>query len=206
MPKTTGPCFSLSARGTIANQLTFSSANGRPYVKTKSNPRNPQSTGQTYTRDGVRFITRLWAQLTAAHQQSWQLLADTLNLTPYHAFLKFNTARWRDGLPPAMTTAPSTHDAVELVDHALWQTNGLITVETTISSIASPLTIFQFIFSTTPPATPEKYDIDYTAVAATPDDTEQVNTFKTKLPWIVGIDIRLRLAYPDGQPTNWLQP
>jgi hypothetical protein len=95
-----GPCFSLSARGTLNDTITFAKIGRTAYTKAYCTPRNPKSAGQTGIRAMVKFLTKLWSSLSTANKTNFQQLADDYNLSLYHAFLKFNLNRWTNHLPP----------------------------------------------------------------------------------------------------------
>ena len=56
MAKVTGGLLSLSSSGSIADTLTFSKWKGRPYVRQRVVPANPQSTAQQTTSAGSKTI------------------------------------------------------------------------------------------------------------------------------------------------------
>jgi hypothetical protein len=103
MAVTHGPLFSLDARGSIANTLTYSKQRGQTYTKIWKAPANPQSPRQVGQRVAISFITKQWANLAAIDKATWEPLALQTHTTPYHAYLAFNARRWAAQLPPSTT-------------------------------------------------------------------------------------------------------
>ena len=60
MAKLTGPLFSLSASGTIADTLTFGSWRGIDYARARVIPANPNTTGQQTTRNTFATLREMW--------------------------------------------------------------------------------------------------------------------------------------------------
>jgi hypothetical protein len=65
MAKTTGPLFSISASGTIANAMVFGKWKGRNTVRRWVVPENPQSTLQGYLRASMKSIGKWVAKVAA---------------------------------------------------------------------------------------------------------------------------------------------
>lgn len=57
---TTGPLFSLTARGTIGKALTFSAWKGIGYARTRVVPANPKTTQQENTRGVFAWLSGFW--------------------------------------------------------------------------------------------------------------------------------------------------
>ena len=98
MVKLAGPMMSLDASGTVANTVTFSKWKGRPYVRMRVIPSNPKSGGQVGMRSMSRFLTQIWASLTAGNKATWEERATAAAISPFNAFLSFNQFRWRNFL------------------------------------------------------------------------------------------------------------
>ena len=83
MARITGPLLSLSARGTIAKTITYSSWRGLPYVRQRVTPENPNTTEQAKTRNVFSWLVEAWK------------LAPTLAVTPWdtHALGRPYTGR-----------------------------------------------------------------------------------------------------------------
>ena len=102
MVKTTGPMFSLDARGAIGDTLIFSKQKKSNYAKRYHNPANPRSDLQVSRRAMTKYLTQQWATLSTTHKNAFVDMAKTWNVSPYHAWLKFNSQRWTSFLPPAV--------------------------------------------------------------------------------------------------------
>lgn len=115
MVKVQGPAFSLSASGTIADTLTFSTWKGRPYVRERVIPSNPKSGSQVGVRSMFAFLAQQWANLTSAEQATWQPLADQLVASPFNAFMSRNQKRWRNFLSPGQSDPVGTTGTIGTV-------------------------------------------------------------------------------------------
>ncbi len=102
MVKLRGPMMSLAASGSLGKKLTFGKALGRPYARRLVIPGNPKTGGQISIRQMIKFLSQQWAGQSSVAQQSWQALADSNKIAPYHAYCKINAARWRSFLSPSI--------------------------------------------------------------------------------------------------------
>jgi len=135
MVKVTAPAMSLDASGTLAGALVFSKWKGRNYVRERVIPANPKSGGQVGVRSMFKFLTQIWAGLSAANKATWESRADDMVVSPFNAFVSYNQNRWRNfqtpakedpatdtGTPPGASTGVATPGvrAMSLVitDHA----------------------------------------------------------------------------------------
>ncbi len=100
MVKTTGPMMSLTASGTLAGAITFSHWKGRQYVRERVIPSNPKSGDQVGRRAMFKFLTQIWAGLSAPAKATWQDLADQLVSSRFNAFLSDNMENWHNFLTP----------------------------------------------------------------------------------------------------------
>lgn len=122
MAKVDGGALSMGVSGTIGGLMTFSTWKGRPYVRKRVIPSNPNTAAQIGVRAGFKFCSQEWAELDAAEQLAWDTLAKQKNYLPFNAFVSAGQTRIRDGLMPqiipggqgtAVTDAPtSPSDAV----------------------------------------------------------------------------------------------
>lgn len=72
MARVTGPLFSLSARGTIGDCITYSVWKGIEYVRQWFTPHNPQSAAQTNIRGIFAMGVQGWQNiLTGAQRTAW---------------------------------------------------------------------------------------------------------------------------------------
>lgn len=81
MAKITGPLLSLSASGSIAGTLTAAKWRGRPYIRQRVIPANPQTTGQTQTRSVFSWASNVWKVMPALSVAPWNRFADGQAIT-----------------------------------------------------------------------------------------------------------------------------
>jgi len=101
MVKVQGPMMSLSASGSLAKTVTFSSWKGRPYVRELVKPANPKSALQVSMRAMFKFLSQQWAGLSSANQATWDDAAEQITASAFNAFVRANQARWRSYLSPS---------------------------------------------------------------------------------------------------------
>lgn len=125
MVRVNGPMFSLGASGTLANTVVFSIWKGRPYVRERVVPSNPKSGAQTGRRGMFTFLTQAWAALTTAEKATWEVLADSLVISPFNAYVKFNMDRWHNYGSPTQETPPTETGAGSdnVITAAVWEEN-----------------------------------------------------------------------------------
>ena len=98
MTRVTGPLFSLTARGTIGDVLTYSVWKGLPYVRIRVIPENPQTASQTSIRGTLTAGVSVWqdvASVTAGSKTSWEVYAEGTGMSGFNRFMskfiKLNT-------------------------------------------------------------------------------------------------------------------
>ncbi len=94
MARVKGPLFSMDARGSIGKTLVFSIWKGINYVKRHSIPSNPKSAAQVSFRSMMTFLSQIWDGLTAGNKATWDTRADSLNISPFNAFVGYSMTRW----------------------------------------------------------------------------------------------------------------
>ena len=104
--------LSFTASGTLADTVTFSKWKGRPYVRTRVIPKNPRSDSQTGMRQMMEFLTRSWSSVSSSNQATWESLAESLQVSPFNAFVGKNMARWRNYLPPSQIPEATADDTL----------------------------------------------------------------------------------------------
>lgn len=102
MVKVVAPAMSLDASGTLAGALVFSKWKGRNYVRERVVPANPRSGGQVGVRAMFKFLTQIWAGLSAANKATWEDRADDMVVSPFNAFISYNQNRWRNFQTPSI--------------------------------------------------------------------------------------------------------
>ena len=101
MVKVRGPMFSLGASGTLGDAVTFSINKGRPYVRERVMPSQPQTGAQVGRRAMLSFLSPAWDALSDADKATWQTLADEMITAPFNAYMKTNLERWHNFLTPS---------------------------------------------------------------------------------------------------------
>ncbi len=96
-----GPLFSLEAHGSLGDVITYARLGRTNYSKIHFTPANPQSDKQIRRRVMTGWLTRTWSVLTELEKANFNGMAAAWNLSPYHAWLKFNSQRWTTNLMPA---------------------------------------------------------------------------------------------------------
>jgi len=94
MARVKGPLFSMDARGSIGKTLVFSIWKGINYVKRHSIPSNPKSAAQVSFRAMFTFLSQIWDGLSTANKATWDTRADSLNVSPFNAFMQVSMTRW----------------------------------------------------------------------------------------------------------------
>lgn len=100
MVKLKGPAVSAEARGKLADVLTFSTNPKTRVVKRHSRPSNPKTGNQIAVRAMMAFLAKEWKNISPADQATWEAPSAPLNVAPYHAYIKYNQARWNNSKTP----------------------------------------------------------------------------------------------------------
>jgi hypothetical protein len=91
MTRVEGPMFSVTASGTFADILVYSSWKGLPYVRSRVIPMNPQTASQTSIRDtltaGVSAYQNV-ASVPAASKLSWDYYAEGMGMSGFNRYIK----------------------------------------------------------------------------------------------------------------------
>lgn len=92
MTRVTGPLFSLTASGTIADVITYSRWKGLAYVRTRVIPHNPQTASQTSIRNTLTAGVSLWhtvACVPTASKTSWDFYAAGTGMSGFNRYMKY---------------------------------------------------------------------------------------------------------------------
>lgn len=106
MALVTGPLMSMSASGTLASAIVFSTWKGKPYVRRHAIPANPRSGKQLGFRAMLRFLSKYWASMPALQQGDWATDADTLHQSGFNRFVGKSQTRWRSMKAPGYDVYP----------------------------------------------------------------------------------------------------
>ncbi len=151
MVKVSGPMMSLGASGTLADTITFATWKGRPYVRERVIPSNPQSGAQTGRRSMFKFTTQNWTNLSAPKKATWQDLADQIVASPFNAFIRQNMENWHNFLAPSEEASALRSDVAGVSDNAsdgTWEENR-IKLETTLATLNQNWGLIIFASDTT---------------------------------------------------------
>ena len=96
-----GPLFSLQARGSLGDTITYARLGRTNYSKVHFSPTNPRSDKQIRRRAMTKWLTQTWSGLSTSEKSNFERLGSAWNLSPYHAWLKFNSKRWTSNQMPA---------------------------------------------------------------------------------------------------------
>lgn len=127
MATTKGPLMSLDASGSVADTITFSKWKGRNYVRELVIPANPKTGLQTGVRATFKFITQVWASLSATIQGNWADLAKANAVTPLNEMIRDNQTRGRQdfGMKQDPTVAEGAVEAAPVGGAAAAQPKSL---------------------------------------------------------------------------------
>jgi len=95
MAKVNAPLLSFSASGTIAGTQTYSKWKGRPYVRQRVTPANPDTAAQQLTRNTFSWLNNVWKNAPALLTGPWVAYALGQVLTGRNAFVGQNTRALR---------------------------------------------------------------------------------------------------------------
>lgn len=105
--------MSVSASGSFAGAMVFSSAKGVPYVRQLVTPSNPNTDAQQGVRANMSGLNKLWAAMTDPNKATWETRANQLGVSPWNAFVKINQKDFANGMgdqredPLETSTPPS---------------------------------------------------------------------------------------------------
>jgi len=86
MAKITAPFLGLGASGTVASTLTASKWRGRPYVRQRVIPSNPQTAEQSKTRNTFAWANQVWIRAGSLVIAPWNRFAEGQALTGRNAW------------------------------------------------------------------------------------------------------------------------
>lgn len=76
MAKVTGPLFSMSARGTVGDALTYATWKGIPYCREYFIPSNPQTVKQVNVRTAFTLSMAKWHELPQGQKDAYDTGAE----------------------------------------------------------------------------------------------------------------------------------
>lgn len=91
MAKTTGPLFSLEARGSVGKALTYSYWRGVNYVRSRVIPHNPQSSLQTAIRNLIKDASQAWknedSPIDSAYKSAYETAAEGQSYSGFNLYI-----------------------------------------------------------------------------------------------------------------------
>ena len=81
----------VDASGSVSDTV-FAKWKGRPYIRSRVTPANPQTPDQVYQRAVMAIAVALYATLTAAIKAAWRTYATAYSITAANAFTKKNAS------------------------------------------------------------------------------------------------------------------
>lgn len=142
MAKVNAPLLSWGASGSIAKTQTYSTWKGRPYVRQRVIPANPDTAEQQLTRNTWSFLNRLWQYMPAGALGAWGLYADNNRFTSRNGWLKLNNGPLRTAVNLLlMTISPSAGGGIPAVSAAAVAGAGQITVTVVAPTLPAGWTI-----------------------------------------------------------------
>lgn len=103
MVKLKGPGLGLAAAGSVGGEVSFANWKGKPYLKTKSRPKQPNTESQIALRAIMRFLSKAWAAIDPALKATWNELAAATTISPFNAYQAYNIKRWHNFKAPSTT-------------------------------------------------------------------------------------------------------
>ncbi len=144
MAKVNAPLLSWGASGTIADVQTYSSWKGRPYVRQRVIPANPDTAEQQLTRNTFRFLNKLWAYMPAGAIGAWNLYGDNNRFTARNGWLKVNNGVLRTQTDlTLLSPSPAAGGGIPAASMSVTPGSTQLTVALTAPSLPTGWTIVE---------------------------------------------------------------
>jgi hypothetical protein len=88
----------MSASGSVAGAMVFSSSKGRPYVRQLVVPSNPNSDAQQGVRASMKGLNNLWASMDDNDKATWESAARQANVSTWNSFVARNQKDFANGM------------------------------------------------------------------------------------------------------------
>lgn len=142
MAKVTAPLLSFGASGTLAKTMVFSKWKGRPYARRHVIPANPQTVGQSLTRDSFSKANSFWKTAPTLFVSPWDRFAAGQVLTGRNAYVGRYVSELRAlGNLQTMTFSPGAKGGLAPLTIVTVAGVGTIQVDTTVPSPPSGWTL-----------------------------------------------------------------
>jgi hypothetical protein len=87
MARVSGPLFSMTASGALAEALVYSKWKGREYVRQFVIPQNPQTAKQLNVRKAFTLLVEKWQSLGAVVKETWDTFAGQFRCSGFNSFV-----------------------------------------------------------------------------------------------------------------------
>ncbi len=142
MSKINGPLFSLTAAGTIAKALVYSSWRGVKYVRTHVVPANPNTTAQQEVRGIFRTLNAMWNRAPSIFREPWTANAAGNPYTNRNKLVALNSAPLKNQVSLAnFVFSPGMGGAIPPVSITVTPGAGSLTVAVTAPTLPTGWTI-----------------------------------------------------------------
>jgi len=96
MVRVTGPCYSISASGTIADAITYASWKGVAYAREWFTPQNPKSAAQIVVRAVLAMAVVEWSTdvVTAPQKAAYEVGAAGTGMSGFNLWMKRAIDEW----------------------------------------------------------------------------------------------------------------
>ncbi len=178
----TGPLFSLEAHGSLGDVITYARLGRTNYSKVHFTPANPQSDKQIRRRVMTKWLTQTWSSLSDSEKANFNGMAASWNLSPYHAWLQFNSRRWTSNEMPVKLW-PIEHDiSIFVFEFTATQNGNLWTIY--VKSFLSGPILWSLRLQSLPTSDPTWYDNKTVHIAgpATVDGSYDIFSFVWAAP------------------------
>lgn len=174
MSRTTAPLLSFDARGQIAKTQVYSSWKGRSYARRYVIPANPQSAGQTLTRNAFKWLQSIYPFFPAAATAAWALKARNSRLTEQNQWIKDNLANIRSEVDlDALTISPAAGGGIAAASFTITPGNDQVQLVLGAPGLPTGWTITAAHFAAIRDQDPQSaalYTVSYATDVAAPYD------------------------------------
>lgn len=98
MAKSQAGLLSLGTSGKFAGSMVFVQTAHGTVIRQLVTPANPKTQAQTGTRSMMKWISREWAELTAAQKATWLSAISKAGESAFNSFVRVGMRLWANGL------------------------------------------------------------------------------------------------------------
>lgn len=126
----------VEASGKVKDTV-FSRWKGRPYIRSRVTPANPQTAAQTAVRESMARCVTLWQSLTADVKANWNTYASPFSISGYNAFVKANRALEQAGSILTVTNVSALLNGLDTLTASTGSGSGEIDLDWTGGSVGA---------------------------------------------------------------------